>query len=267
MKLILLQNFWFKIMSIPFFWSPKGPENRYASLNAQLILKTLSTLHQRIVERFPQSGLSGVAQELCQVGENLLHQLERLRRPIFAIRLVVVGTIIALVVVALGLFNAISSQLSWKLNGVGDFLQVAESAINELIFLSLSIFFLANLESRFKRRIALESLHRLRSIAHVVDMHQLTKDPAILLAGDNMPATNSSPARSMNGFMLTRYLEYCSEMLALTSKLAALHAQDLNDPVVLAAVNDVESLAHGLSNKIWQKIMIMDLSLPHQEQE
>jgi hypothetical protein len=32
----------------------------------------------------------------------------------------------------------------------------------------------------------------------------------------------------------------------------------LNDPVVLNAVNDVESLAGQLSRKIWQKIMLLD---------
>jgi hypothetical protein len=56
---------------------------------------------------------------------------------------------------------------------------------------------------------------------------------------------------------LARYLDYCSELLALVSKLAALHAQHLRDPVVLNAVNDVEELAAGLSQKIWQKIIVL----------
>jgi hypothetical protein len=54
-----------------------------------------------------------------------------------------------------------------------------------------------------------------------------------------------------------RYLDYCSELLSLTSKVAALYVQHLNDAVVLAAVNDIESLAASLSHKIWQKIMII----------
>jgi hypothetical protein len=62
----------------------------------------------------------------------------------------------------------------------------------------------------------------------------------------------------MTRFELARYLDYCSELLSLTSKLAALHAQYLNDPVVLGAVNDVESLAGQLSGKIWQKIVLLD---------
>ena len=62
----------------------------------------------------------------------------------------------------------------------------------------------------------------------------------------------------MTRFELSRYLNYCSELLSLVGKVASLHAQDLRDPVILAAVNDVESLTVGLSRKIWQKIAILD---------
>lgn len=61
---------------------------------------------------------------------------------------------------------------------------------------------------------------------------------------------------------LPRYLDYCSELLALTSKLAALHAQHLNDTVVLNAVNDIEALTADLSRKIWQKISILAMADP-----
>ncbi|NIO43804.1 MAG: hypothetical protein GTO41_28795 [Burkholderiales bacterium] len=46
-------------------------------------------------------------------------------------------------------------------------------------------------------------------------------------------------------------------MLSLIGKLAALYVQRFDDPVALASVNEVESLATGLSRKIWQKIMIL----------
>ena len=131
-----------------------------------------------------------------------------------------------------------------------------------IFFAVLVPFFLGSLEMRFKRSLALRSLHALRSLAHVVDMHQLTKDPAVILAGTSFRPTESSPARSMTPYQLTRYLEYCSEMLSLTSKLAAMHVQYFDDPVVLDAVNDIESLTQGLSNKVWQKIMILDLAGP-----
>lgn len=44
----------------------------------------------------------------------------------------------------------------------------------------------------------------------------------------------------------------------MISKLAALHVQHFDDPVTLAAVNDVESLTSGLSGKIWQKITLLE---------
>ena len=70
--------------------------------------------------------------------------------------------------------------------------------------------------------------------------------------------TASSPALALTAFELRRYLDYCSEMLSIVGKIAALYAQGLDDAVVLAAVNEVEELSTGLSGKIWQKIMVLD---------
>jgi hypothetical protein len=86
-------------------------------------------------------------------------------------------------------------------------------------------------------------------------MHQLTKDPEQLLS--NPPSTASSPARTMSRAELGRYLDYCSEMLSLTSKIAALYVERFDDSVTLAAVNEIESLTAGLSRKIWQKITML----------
>ncbi|MCB0336550.1 MAG: hypothetical protein KDD62_09590, partial [Bdellovibrionales bacterium] len=58
-------------------------------------------------------------------------------------------------------------------------------------------------------------------------------------------------------FELSRYLDYCSELLACVGKLAAMYSQHLADPVVLSSVNEIESLATGISRKIWQKLMIL----------
>ena len=46
-------------------------------------------------------------------------------------------------------------------------------------------------------------------------------------------------------------------MLSLTSKVAVLYAQVFPDPVVTDAVSDIERITAGLSQKIWQKIMIL----------
>ena len=62
----------------------------------------------------------------------------------------------------------------------------------------------------------------------------------------------------MTQFELGRYLDYCSELLSLISKIAALYVQRFDDEVLLGAVDEVESLTSGLSRKIWQKIIILD---------
>ena len=58
----------------------------------------------------------------------------------------------------------------------------------------------------------------------------------------------------MSAFDLRRYLDYCSEMLSLTGKVAALYLQTLDDSAVVTVVNEIETLTTGLSRKIWQKI-------------
>ena len=123
--------------------------------------------------------------------------------------------------------------------------------------LGAALFFLVSLELRLKRTRALQKLHDLRAICHVIDMHQLTKDPSQLLNSNATP-TESSPERLLTPFQLSRYLDYCSELLSLIGKQAALYAQSLPDPVVVSAVNDIEILTTGLSRKIWQKIVIID---------
>ena len=95
-------------------------------------------------------------------------------------------------------------------------------------------------------------------MAHIVDMHQLTKDPSHQLV--NLANTESSPVRLLTREELTRYLDYCTEVLSLNANIGALFAQNVDDPIVLNAVNDLEWLTQGLSAKIWQKIMILDLS-------
>jgi hypothetical protein len=140
-------------------------------------------------------------------------------------------------------------------SGIGEFIQVGEAALSALVFLGALVLFLVTLESRLKRGRALTALHQLRSLAHVVDMHQLTKDPERM--GSAESDTPSSPERDLSQAELGRYLDYCSELLSLISKLAALHVQQFNDPQTLAAVSDIESLASGLSGKIWQKITML----------
>ena len=140
--------------------------------------------------------------------------------------------------------------------GIVDLLGALEAGTNELILFGLAIYFLVNLEARIKRGRVAPQIHALRAIAHVIDMHQLTKDPASYL--QDSVTTKSSPTRRLTLRELIRYLDYCSELLSLTSKIAALYVQRFSDEVVMNSVSDVEQLCAGLARKIWQKLGIAE---------
>jgi hypothetical protein len=134
--------------------------------------------------------------------------------------------------------------------------QALDSSISSVVFVGAAILFFLNWEHRIKRDRALKALHELRALAHIVDMHQLTKDPESYAAQGSH--TTRIHKRAMTPFELNRYLDYCSDALALISKIAALYAQSFQDPVLLDAVDDVEDLTAGFSRKIWQKITILE---------
>lgn len=225
-------------------------------LDAAKIEETVATLARRIHERFPQSGLHGVCQHLHSVAAAARKRAAEIRRPILSVR-IASGLMIAAILAVLGytVWTTIHDPNIARI-GPADFVQMLEAAINSALLVGATVLFLVTLEARIKRRRALKALHELRAIAHVIDMHQLTKDPerALGIGKD----TASSPKRELTPFELTRYLDYCSEMLSLEGKIAAVYAQDLDDPVVVDAVNDVEDLTTSLSRKIWQKISILE---------
>lgn len=91
-------------------------------------------------------------------------------------------------------------------------------------------------------------------------MHQLTKDPSHLLSP--LEDTESSPNRPFTPEQLARYLDDSNELLSLTSRTAALYAQDMSNPLVLSSVNEIETLTTGLSRKVWQKLVMLHDSVP-----
>ena len=227
----------------------------YNELRLDHIVETASKLQLRIAERFPGSGLSAIAAEFVRIAEETGPVLTRMRRPHRMLQVAVV--LVAALLIGIPSLLIIGRGLpALEIEGLGGLLQVVESAIQDVVFISVALYFLLTLETRLDRRVSIRELQRLRNIVHIIDMHQLTKDPEHLISPDM--TTPSSPERKLNHFEMARYLDYCTEMLALTSKVAAVHVQSVNDPVVLNAVNDIENLAAMLSNKIWQKIVIID---------
>lgn len=238
-----------------------------ARLDSEQVVQTLERLKARIGARFPGSGLEVVAAGLVVEARRTADQAEAIARPFHVTRIFTGLVILAIAATALELWWLGGGPgLDWLAGVAPRGLQRAafdplglaaglEALVNLAILGSLALWFLINSEARAKRKRTLQALHGLRSLAHVIDMHQLTKDPTIILSAG--ATTAASPTRSMDQFQLTRYLDYCAEMLALIGKLAALYAARTQDPQVVAAVNDVEGLCTDLGRKIWQKITIL----------
>jgi hypothetical protein len=230
----------------------------FRTLDPVKILATAEALQRRVEERFPARGLAQVATEVVALAKTVTAEVTILTPPIWWLR----GLIALAVAGGAAVFLWVGSII--PLNQVGreaiGSVEGVEAAINTLLLAILGLVALIRLEARVKRQRVARGLHGLRSIIHVIDMHQLTKDPVTLTA--DYQATPHSPPRDMDAVSMSRYLDYCSEMLAITGKLAALYAQAVPDEGVAQAVNDIELLGSSLSRKIWQKITMIDTTAP-----
>ncbi len=235
--------------------STEPPSTRYDILDAEKIIQTVSRLKNRIRERFgPERGLYSVCQRLLEIASQAQQRSRWIARPVISLR--IASTIISLLIVVVFVLPAFFFKVGTEhLDELSELIQVLEPAMNVMVLIGATIFFLATLEIRVKRRRALRAIHELRSIAHIIDMHQLTKDPERLRPGIQLTA--SSPQPDMTPFLLGRYLDYCSELLSLTGKVAALYVQRFDDSVAIASANELEHLCTGLARKIWQKIIIL----------
>jgi hypothetical protein len=222
-------------------------------LDEHAIIRTLEMLRNRVAERFPGRGLTKIVIHLLDLSRMTTGETANLSRPHWGLRSISLLAIIG-GLIAFGYLYRFFRIIMEEQVGLGEFTQGLEATLNIILISGLVIGFFLRLENRRKRTIALNGLYRLRAISHVIDMHQLTKDPARIVGTH---PTSSSPLRDLDPEQLLRYLDYCTEMLSLTGKLAALYAQHFPDATVVAAANDVEQLTTNLSGKIWQKIMLV----------
>lgn len=164
----------------------------FSHLDAVKVLDTIRTLRARISERFPDSGLSRVCGELEKVCAQSGRRIEWISRPIWPLRLL---RYLLLALVALGAVLTVASlrpPAGAERLTLAEFIQTLEAGMNDVVLISVGVFFVWTLETRLKSRRALRALHELRSIAHVIDMHQLTKDPDRMV-DHRRPDTPSSP--------------------------------------------------------------------------
>jgi hypothetical protein len=197
--------------------------------------------------------LGKVGAELLHVANETVTRTRWIKQPQLLLRCAACVLILIIVAIVIGLLAHIRQ---FQLNDFANSIQALEASFGSVVFTGAAILFLLSWENRIKRNRALKAVHELRALAHIVDMHQLTKDPEVYFGRGHRVV--SPQKRAMTPFELNRYLDYCGDSLALISKIAALYVQEFQDPVLLAAVDEVEDLSAGLSRKVWQKITILE---------
>lgn len=229
----------------------------YERLNAEPVRATAVRLGERIAAKLPDRNLVRVSTELVDLIDDVSAGSKQIRGRLRTSRLVSRALMVAVLLgAAVALAFAVADAVSQSEGKTSfDWLPLIETTVNDLIFVALALFFLYSIPNRLERGHTLKLLHRLRSLAHIIDMHQLTKDPE-RLSGSFHRTSKSVEVRLDRGEM-EAYLNYCSELLSLVGKAAALCAEESQDAVVLDTVSRIETLTLGMSRKIWQKISVL----------
>jgi hypothetical protein len=229
-------------------------EQDYRHLSADKLIETAERLSVRVSGKFPSAGLAEVAHVVTAITREAAEKAEKIQQPNWWLRGALIGLALLVAAGAVG----VAMELDGKgplLTRVLEFMKMTQGAA---VYLGAAAVFCWTLETRFKRGKAVRAIHELRALAHIIDMHQLSKDP------ERKPEPGQTV---MNLEEMGQYLHYCTELLAIITKLGQLYVQDFPDGTTLAAVDQLENLGTGLSQKIWQKIMILERIKSDEEDE
>jgi hypothetical protein len=207
------------------------------SLDPERLIATSGLLETWLKSVFPTTHLTKVATEVTVFTKQAVATAERLRQPIWPLR---VGVWLVILLAVAGAVH------QFIVHPFGEILGFLNRTGGAALYLGTALAVFIGLEVRLKRRRAVKAINELRALAHVVDMHQLAKDVAIEEFRDGGRTEK-----------FEEYLHACTALLALLSKIGQLYAEHLPDPVTTSAVNDFEMITTGLSNKIWMKILSM----------
>jgi hypothetical protein len=223
----------------------------YEKLEADAVLATAERLQARINARFPDRNLGRVAERLVTVASDVERAAAR---STWVTVLRIAGSVLIVIIVALSAASLVAAivELARSAGSTLAWLSAVETIVNDVVYAGIAVVFLWLLPSHLERRRILGELHRLRSLAHVIDMHQLTKDPERYAPA--FQETAQSVPVTLTPIQMANYLDYCSELLSLVSKTAAVYAERSTDPAVLATISDIENLTNGMARKIWQKL-------------
>lgn len=181
-------------------------------LREDKLLETAERLQKRIAKLFPDSGLTQIAGEIVQITREAMARAERIRRPDLLLR----GGLVLLALLALAGVVKHFYSYNDSSTALKDRMQFMDTTKGAAAYMAGAAIFLVTLEVRLKRRRALKAIHELRAMAHIIDMHQLTKDPDRLGRKDEPLLVG---AKVTDADLMGRYLNYCTRQETLMSPI------------------------------------------------
>ena len=142
-------------------------------LNSDKVIETIVVLEKRISDRFPDAGLRNVCNNFLTLAKQSKNNIEWIAKPNIIMR----SFAYFIILIGLGGLAYSISYIDLKITDTTllNIATISEAIFNDLLLLGAAVFFLGSMESRAKRKRAIKRLNELRVIAHVIDMHQLTK--------------------------------------------------------------------------------------------
>src|SRR5208337_1786438 len=197
-------------------------------LDPSKLIKTSAGLTAWIDKDFSQAHLARVAANVHRLTQEAVVTAQRIRRPIWSLRIGIWGLILAVIA------GAVHQLVTHRPDEILHFLDETKGAA---LYIGAFLLGFITLEVRIKRRRALKAINELRAVAHIVDMHQLVKDQTIEEFRER-----TTPEK------MESYLHACIALLALLSKIGQLYVEHFPDTVATQSVNDFEMITTGLSN-------------------
>src|SRR5262245_9797506 len=103
----------------------------YRHLDSEKIIKTVETLKGRIERRFPESGLSKVAEELLVVAKETVNRTVWIQKPHLPLRAAAVAS--TLVIIALLVLMLVHIP-QFQFDNYTNFIQAFEASISSVVF-------------------------------------------------------------------------------------------------------------------------------------
>jgi len=226
-------------------------------LHGDSIIETMSSIKNKIITTYPNSNLNKVSKNLLHLSEDIVEKSDRPDHKNTILK--ITSLFLAVCILSILIYFLKGLILKFPKDFI-TFVSLLEASLASSVFIGATIFYLNNIETKYKRKKALDIIDKLRSLSHIIDMHQLNKDPSDFLIVNSYKKVSHNYSTKES---LSKYYDFCSELLSMINKLAAYYIQNLDDHEVREAVDQIEILTTNLSQKIWQKNMILLSQKPY----